>query len=346
MGIDHPKYRVAVVQAAPAWLDLDGSIKKTIALIEEAADKGAKLIAFPEVFIPGYPWHIWLDSPAWAIGRGFVQRYFDNSLAYDSPQAGQLRAAVKKAELTAVIGLSERDGGSLYIAQWLIGRDGETIAQRRKLRPTHAERTVYGEGDGSDLAVHDRPDIGRLGALCCWEHLQPLSKYAMYAQNEQVHVASWPSFSLYDPFAPALGAEVNNAASRVYAVEGSCFVLAPCATVSPAMIDELCDRSDKQALLHAGGGYAAIYGPDGSEIAKKLPPEQEGLLIAEIDLGAIGVAKNAADPAGHYSRPDVTRLLLNKKRLRRVEEFSLPVDTAATTEEESDSPPLRSSHAA
>jgi aliphatic nitrilase len=168
----------------------------------------------------------------------------------------------------------------------------------------------------------------------------------MYAQNEQVHVASWPSFSLYDPFAPALGAEVNNAASRVYAVEGSCFVLAPCATVSPAMIDELCDRSDKQALLHAGGGYAAIYGPDGSEIAKKLPPEQEGLLIAEIDLGAIGVAKNAADPAGHYSRPDVTRLLLNKKRLRRVEEFSLPVDTAATTEEESDSPPLRSSHAA
>ncbi|PMZ18054.1 nitrilase-related carbon-nitrogen hydrolase, partial [Pseudomonas sp. FW306-02-F08-AA] len=85
---------------------------------------------------------------------------------------------------------------------------------------------VYGEGDGSDLAVHARPDIGRLGALCCWEHLQPLSKYAMYAQNEQVHVAAWPSFSLYDPFAPALGAEVNNAASRVYAVEGSCFVLA------------------------------------------------------------------------------------------------------------------------
>jgi len=90
MGIDHPKYRVAVVQAAPAWLDLDGSIKKTIALIEEAAEKGAKLIAFPEVFIPGYPWHIWLDSPAWAIGGGFVQRYFDNSLAYDSPQAEQI----------------------------------------------------------------------------------------------------------------------------------------------------------------------------------------------------------------------------------------------------------------
>jgi len=332
MGISHPKYKVAVVQAAPAFLDLDGSIKKAIALIAEAAEKGAKLIAFPEVFIPGYPWHIWLDSPAWAIGRGFVQRYFDNSLAYDSPQAEQLRLAVKKAKLTAVIGLSERDGGSLYIAQWLIGPDGETIGKRRKLRPTHAERTVYGEGDGSDLAVHDRTDIGRLGALCCWEHLQPLSKYAMYAQNEQVHVASWPSFSLYDPFAPALGAEVNNAASRVYAVEGSCFVLAPCATVSQAMIDELCDRPDKHALLHVGGGFAAIYGPDGSQIGDKLAPDQEGLLIAEIDLGAIGVAKNAADPAGHCSRPDVTRLLLNKKRYQRVEQFALPVDTVEPTD--------------
>jgi nitrilase len=346
MGIEHPKYKVAVVQAAPAWLDLDGSIKKAVALIEEAAAKGAKLIAFPETFIPGYPWHIWLDSPAWAIGRGFVQRYFDNSLAYDSPQAEKLRAAVKKAKLTAVIGLSERDGGSLYIAQWLIGPDGETIAKRRKLRPTHAERTVYGEGDGSDLAVHDRPGIGRLGALCCWEHLQPLSKYAMYAQNEQVHVASWPSFSLYDPFAPALGAEVNNAASRVYAVEGSCFVLAPCATVSQAMIDELCDRPDKHALLHVGGGHAAIYGPDGSSIAEKLPQDAEGLLIAEIDLAAIGVAKNAADPAGHYSRPDVTRLLLNRKRQRRVEEFSLPVDTVAATEEEQVATPPRPSQAA
>jgi aliphatic nitrilase len=168
----------------------------------------------------------------------------------------------------------------------------------------------------------------------------------MYAQNEQVHVASWPSFSLYDPFAPALGAEVNNAASRVYAVEGSCFVLAPCATVSQAMIDELCDRPDKHALLHVGGGHAAIYGPDGSSIAEKLPQDAEGLLIAEIDLAAIGVAKNAADPAGHYSRPDVTRLLLNRKRQRRVEEFSLPVDTVVALEEEQPATPARPSQAA
>src|SRR4051812_11070554 len=194
MGLVHQKYKVAVVQAAPVFLDLDATVDKTIALIEEASAKGAKLIAFPETFIPGYPWQIWLGAPAWAIGRGFVQRYFDNSLAFNSPQAEKIRNAVKRAKLTAVLGLSERDGGSLYIAQWLIGPDGETIARRRKLRPTHAERTVFGEGDGSDLAVHDRADVGRLGALCCWEHLQPLSKFAMYARTSRCMSARGRAF--------------------------------------------------------------------------------------------------------------------------------------------------------
>jgi nitrilase len=327
MGISHPKYKVACVQAAPVWMDLDATIDKTIDLINEAAAKGAKLVAFPETWVPGYPWHIWLGAPAWGIGRGFVQRYFDNSLSYDSPQADRLQLAVKKAGITAVIGLSERDGGSLYIGQWLIGPDGQTIAKRRKLRPTHAERTVFGEGDGSDLAVHERTDVGRLGALCCWEHLQPLTKFAMYAQNEQVHVAAWPSFSMYEPFAHALGWEVNNAASKIYAVEGSCFVLAPCAVISKAMVDELCDTEDKRGLIHAGGGHAVIYGPDGSPLAAKLPETEEGLIFADIDLGMIGVAKNAADPAGHYSRPDVTRLLFNNKPAKRVESFSLPLDS-------------------
>jgi nitrilase len=331
MAAAHPKYKVAAVQAAPAFLDLEGSVEKTISLMDEAAAAGASLIAFPETWIPGYPWWIWLGAPAWAIMRGFVSRYFDNSLSYDSPEAERLCAAAKRNKITVVIGLSERDGGSLYIAQWIIGPDGETIAKRRKLKPTHAERTVFGEGDGSHLAVHDL-EIGRLGALCCWEHLQPLSKYAMYAQNEQVHVAAWPSFSLYDPFAHALGAEVNNAASKIYAVEGSCFVIAPCATVSQAMIDELCDTPEKHQFLHAGGGFAVIYGPDGAPLAQPLPPDQEGLLYADIDLGMISVAKAAADPAGHYARPDVTRLLFNNRPANRVEKLALPVDAESAAE--------------
>ena len=325
-SIQHPVVRVAVVQAAPAFLDLDATIEKCVRLIRDAAARGARLIAFPETFIPGYPWFAWLDAPAW--GMRFLQRYHDNSLALDSAEYRRIGAAAREAGIWVALGYSERHGGSLYMGQSLIDDEGRTVFTRRKLKPTHVERTLFGEGAGSDLCVVGTP-LGRVGALCCWEHLQPLSKYAMYAQNEQVHVGAWPSFSLYDPFAPALGWEVNNAASRVYAVEGSCFVLAPCATVSQAMIDELCDRPDKHALLHVGGGHAAIFGPDGSSMANKLDPEQEGLLFADIDLGAIGVAKNAADPAGHYSRPDVTRLLLNRKPSKRVEHFALPLDNLA-----------------
>lgn len=304
------KYKAVAVQAAPVYLDLDGSITKAIGLIEEAAKNGAKLIAFPETWLPGYPWWIWLDSPAW--GMRFVQRYFENSLVVGSEQAERINKAAGENNIYVVMGYSERSGGSLYIAQSIINHRGETVATRRKLKPTHVERTVFGEGDGSHLGVHDT-EIGRLGAMCCWEHLQPLSKYAMFAQNEQVHVASWPSFSLYRGAAYALGPEVNKAASQMYAAEGQCFVLAPCATVSREMIEMLVDEPKKESLLLEGGGFAVIYGPDGSPLAEPLPETEEGLLYADIDLGMIALAKAAADPAGHYSRPDVTRLLFNPR---------------------------------
>jgi nitrilase len=306
----HPKYKVAAVQAAPMFLDLDASIDKAIGLIADASRQGARLIAFPETWLPGYPWFIWLDSPAW--GMQFIQRYHDNSLTYGTPQAERLAKAAKDHRIMVVMGLSEKSGGSLYMGQWIIDADGATVAKRRKLKPTHVERTVFGEGDGSDLAVHDTA-LGRVGALCCWEHLQPLSKYAMYAQNEQVHIAAWPSFSLYRGGAYALGPEVNNAASRIYAVEGQCFVIAPCATVSKDMIGLLCgDDPMKKQLLLEGGGFATIYAPDGQLMHEPLPEQAEGLVYADIDLGMISLAKAAADPAGHYARPDVTRLLLNR----------------------------------
>lgn len=315
MSVQHPKFRAAAVQAAPVFLDLDATIDKSIALIAEAAENGAGLIAFPETFVPGYPWFIWLDSPAW--GMQFIQRYHDNSLVYGSPQAERLAKAARDYGVTVVMGHSEKHQGSLYMAQWIIGPDGETIAKRRKLKPTHVERTVFGEGDGSDLAVHDTA-LGRLGALCCWEHLQPLSKYAMYAQNEQVHVAAWPSFSVYRGAAHALGAEVNNAASQIYAVEGQCFVIAPCATVSAEMSELLCTDDMKKMLLLQGGGFARIYAPDGQLMHAPLAEDAEGLVYADIDLALIALAKAAADPSGHYARPDVTQLLFNRTPRRAV----------------------------
>jgi aliphatic nitrilase len=335
MPVTHPKYRVAAVQAAPAFLDIDACVDKAVRLIAEAAKGGAKLVAFPETWIPGYPFFIWLDSPAW--GMQFIQRYHDNSLVYGTPAADRIAQAAREYGITVVMGHSEKAGGSLYMGQWLIGPDGETIATRRKLKPTHVERTVFGEGAGNDLAVHDTA-LGRIGALCCWEHLQPLSKYAMYAQNEQVHIAAWPSFSLYRGGAYALGPEVNNAASRIYAVEGQCFVIAPCATVSSEMIETLCGSdATKRQLLLAGGGFAQIYAPDGQLMHAPLPESEEGLVYADIDLGMISLAKAAADPAGHYSRPDVTRLLFNRTPADRVVSHVMPgmvVEPAAARSED------------
>jgi aliphatic nitrilase len=309
MSVMHPKFKAAAVQASPVFLDLDKTVDKSIALIKQAAANGASLIAFPETFIPGYPFFIWLDSPVW--GMQFIQRYHDNSLVYGSPQADRLAMAAKDNNIMVAMGHSEKQGGSLYMGQWIIGADGQTIAMRRKLKPTHVERTVFGEGDGSDLSVFETP-LGRVGALCCWEHLQPLSKYAMYAQNEQVHIASWPSFSLYRGGAYALGPQVNNAATQIYAVEGGCFAIAPCAVVSKEMVDMMCTDDMKKQLLLQGGGFATIYAPDGQLMHAPLPETEEGLVYADIDLGMISLAKAAADPAGHYARPDVTRLILDK----------------------------------
>ncbi|MCV9878539.1 carbon-nitrogen hydrolase family protein [Brenneria izbisi] len=319
---------VACVQAAPVFMDLDATVEKTIALIEEAARKGAQLIAFPETWIPGYPWFLWLDSPA--ANMPLVRRYHENSLILDSVQAKRISDAARESRIWVVLGYSERDVGSLYIGQWIIDDQGNTVATRRKLKATHVERTLFGESDGSSLRTFNTP-LGIIGALCCWEHLQPLSRYALYAQHEQIHIAAWPSFSVYTKATAALGPEVNVAASRVYAAEGQCFVIAPCAIVSPEMIAMLCNDDAKLSLLQAGGGHARIFGPDGSELATPLAEDEEGLLLATLDPAAIIYAKSAADPVGHYSRPDVTRLLIDRRARSPMQEIN-----PAALEEEDD----------
>ncbi|ABD56652.1 carbon-nitrogen hydrolase family protein [Jannaschia sp. CCS1] len=322
--MSHQQFKVAAVQAAPVFMNLDSGVDKAIALIEDAAKQDVKLIAFPETWLPGYPWFLWLSAPAW--GLQFVPEYHANCMRRDGPHIQRLCEAAAKNDINVMMGYSEIDGGSIYMAQSMISSSGEILFHRRKLKPTHVERTLFGEGDGSDFQVVDT-DCGRVGALCCWEHLQPLSKFAMYSMNEQIHCASWPSFTLYRDMAYALGPEANMAASAVYALEGQCYVIAATAITGQDMFDKLCDTPDKAHLLNPrspgtpGGGFSMIFGPDGQPMAENLAEDEEGLVIADVSLPMISVAKAAGDPVGHYSRPDVVRLLLNRNPAPRVMAF-------------------------
>lgn len=330
------KYKVAAVQAAPVFMDLKGGIDKSIQLIKEAAAAGAKLIAFPENFLPGYPWFVWLDSPAWSMQ--FMAQYRSQALTLGSAEYQVLEKAAAEHGIYVVLGFTERDAGSLYMAQAIINDEGKTIATRRKVKPTLIERIVFGEGDGSDLAVHET-ELGNIGALCCWEHVQPLNKAAMFSQHEQVHIAAWPSFSVYKGVSIAISGPVNNAVTRSYAVEGQCYVIAPCAIVSQEMIDLLCSKEEHHELLKKGGGFARIYGPDGADLGGELGENEEGILYADVDLIMQDLAKVAGDSMGHYARNDVTRLVLNSASHREVHAWpsgaswntSLPVTLPETT---------------
>lgn len=310
-------FKAACVQAAPVFMDLQGSVAKAVHLIREAAQNGAKLVAFPETWLPGYPWFIWLGAPVW--GLQFIARYHNNSLEVESDEMRVLQNAAKDNQIHVLMGFSEKAGGSRYMAQALIGPDGQLLYARRKLKPTHAERTVFGDGDGSDFQVVDT-ELGKVGSLNCWEHLQPLSRMAMYSMNEEVHIAGWPSFCCYRDLAYALGPEVNiEGASMMYAVEGGCFVLASVAVTGQDTFDLLCDTPDKTQLLNPrtgkpGGGFSMIFGPDGTKLADPIAEDEEGILYADLDPDMVAIAKAMADPVGHYARPDVLRLSINREK--------------------------------
>jgi len=313
-------FKVAAVQAAPVFMDLQGTVKKTIKIIGEAAKGGAKLVNFAETWIPGYPLWAWVGPVANSMMS--VIPYNENSLEVDSDEFRSIQAAARKNDIFVCFGFSERHRGTLYISQALIDNNGEIVFTRRKLKPTHVERTVFGSGDGSDFQVAET-EIGNVGALACWEHIQPLSKYVMFSDNEQIHCAAWPFLSMYEGIAYSLGPEINMAASAVYALEGQCFVLASSMVITDEIRNAVCPTEEQKGLMALGGGSSKIFGPDGSQISEDLPADQEGIVYADIDLNMIHIARAAADPAGHYARPDVVQVLLDRTKKTPVVEKTL-----------------------
>jgi nitrilase len=308
----------AIVQDSPVFLNLEASLEKACGLIEEAATQGANVIAFPETWLPGYP--VWLDyapkAAVWDYGpaKALYRLLAENSVSIPGPHVDRLLEVAKDAGSHVVMGVHERRGGTLYNTLLTVDRDGQTFAVHRKLVPTYGERLVWGRGDGSTLRAH-ATEYGMLGGLICWEHWMPLARAAMHAQQETVHVAQWPSVN-----------RLHDLASRHYAFEGQCFVLAAgsvltkretiegCRSLGQASNEaiellEAMPKGDDDLLLRGG---SAIIAPNTHYLAGPVLDEA-CILYAELRPELITEGHFALDTDGHYARPDVFRLDVNNQ---------------------------------
>ena len=306
--------KVAVIQAAPVLFNREASVEKACQLIQEAASQGAQILLFPEAFIPAYPRGLSFGmvvgsrSPE---GRRTWQGYWDNAVELPGPQTEALRKAVRQAGVYLAIGVIERDTefsqGTLYCTLAYFGPDGKLIGKHRKLKPTGAERLIWGEGDGSTLTVLDTK-FGKIGGLICWENYMPLARMAMYGKGVELYLA--PTADARETWQPTL---------RHIACEGRCFVLGCNQFVTKDMYPDTLEgisELDTQPEVMCRGG-SVIISPFGDVLAGPLY-DQEGILHAELDMGEIIRGKVDFDVVGHYARPDVFQLIVNEKSMSPV----------------------------
>jgi nitrilase len=293
--------KVAVVQAAPVLFCREATVEKACRLVLDAAAKGAKLVLLPESYVPAYPRGLGFGTVVGsrsAEGRRTWERYWANSVDVPGPATEALGAAARQARVFLVVGVTERESrprrGTLYCSLLYFGPDGRLLGVHRKLKPTGAERLIWGEGDGSSLAVYDTA-VGRLGGLICWENYMPLARMALYEQGIEVYLA--PTADARDTWQATL---------RHIACEGRCFVLGCNQYVTksmyPADLEGLQDLVDQPEVMCRGG--SVIYSPLGEVLAGPIY-DQEGMLLADLDLSEVVRARYDFDVVGHYARPDV-----------------------------------------
>jgi aliphatic nitrilase len=305
-----PRFTAAAVQAAPAYLDAAKTVAKACDLIAEAAGRGAALVAFPEVFVPGYPYWNWTMNPV--QGSPWFERLWRSAVDVPGPEVDALRAAARRHGTVVVIGINERgpqSTGVLYNTMLTIGSSGAVLGVHRKLVPTWAEKLTWTGGDGSSLRVHDT-EIGKLGVLACGENTNTLARYALLAQGEQVHVASYIAL----PVAPEDYDMADAIAIRTaaHAFEGKVFSVVSTSVVSPEIVHVVAgdDEAVRTQLARPRNALSGIFGPDGRPVVPSLV-DDEGIVYAEIDLARCIQPKQMHDIVGHYQRPDVFTLHLD-----------------------------------
>ncbi len=305
----HRRVVVAAVHAAPVFLDADATVDRACALIAQASDAGAELVVFPEVFVPGFPYFINCYAPD--VQTPLLVRYADASIQLPGPELARLQEGARSARINVVIGVSERDGGTLYNSQVFLNRAGCYLGKHRKLQPTFAERFVWGQGDGSTLQVLDT-DVGKVGGLICWEHTMNLARQALILKGEQIHAASWPGLESAANLVGYFDMQVE-ALSRVHALTGQCFVVVAGSPVGDDVLKVMEDTLGPQPHLAAGGGWSAIVHPMGNYLAGPHTGGQERVLTAELDFADIAALKTLVDAGGHYARREVLSLVVDER---------------------------------